>query len=145
MHKKRIVGFSILTAVLAGVSVSIWLISNRANGYENLEAHIYEMRTYSVAPGRLEDLHTRFQRHTNHLFEKHGMKLIGYWTPVGKEDTLVYLLAHRDRESAEESWQGFFADPVWQKVQRESEPDGQPLVTDAVVQFLEPTDYSPLR
>src|SRR5262245_56251241 len=56
----------------------------------------FEMRTYTAAPGKLDDLHARFRNHTNKLFQKHGMTLIGYWTPAegeGSKNTLVYILA----------------------------------------------------
>ena len=41
---------------------------------------IYEMRTYTTHPGKLDDLHNRFRKHTNGFFIKHGMTLVGYWT-----------------------------------------------------------------
>ena len=41
-------------------------------------------------------LHARFRDHTTALFKKHGMTIIGYWQPVAKPNTLVYLLAYKD-------------------------------------------------
>ncbi len=46
------------------------------------DGRIFEMRTYTTNPGKLDDLHKRFSTHTNHIFVKHGMTLIGYWTPT---------------------------------------------------------------
>src|SRR6266700_2904057 len=63
----------------------------------------FEMRTYTAAEGKLEALHARFRDHTNALFLKHGMTVIGYWVPMppakeGEADrsknTLVYILAY---------------------------------------------------
>ncbi len=34
---------------------------------------LFELRTYTAAPGKLDDLHARFRDHTCKLFEKHGM------------------------------------------------------------------------
>ena len=42
----------------------------------------FEMRTYIAAPGKLDALNARFRDHTNKLFVKHDMELIGYWTPA---------------------------------------------------------------
>ena len=39
---------------------------------------VFEMRTYYCHPGRLEALNKRFREHTNRLFVKHGMELVGY-------------------------------------------------------------------
>src|SRR5436190_22453387 len=74
---------------------------------------LFEMRTYITHEGKLDDLHKRFREHTNKLFEKHGMTLIGYWTPVDgpqAKNTLVYILAYPDRDAREKSWKEFSDD-----------------------------------
>jgi hypothetical protein len=110
----------------------------------------FELRTYKAAPGKLDALHARFRDHTVGLFSKHGMGHFGYWTPTdrnkGADDTLIYLLIHKSREAAAESFQAFRADPVWQKVKSESEKDGSLTLPDGVKsEFLKPTDYSPTK
>lgn len=105
---------------------------------------VYELRTYTTNPGKLPDLHKRFRDHTMRLFEKHGIKNIGYWVPLDKPDTLVYLVAHKSREAATQSWREFLADPEWQRVFKESHKNGV-LVKKVERQFLSPTDYSPLK
>jgi hypothetical protein len=106
------------------------------------------MRTYYAAPGKLEALHARFRNHTNKLFVKHGMELIGYWVPQdkdkGADNKLVYILAHKDREAAKKSWAGFIGDPEWKKAQAESEANGK-LVEKVESVFLSATDYSPVK
>ena len=107
----------------------------------------FEMRTYTANDGKMAELHKRFREHTNRLFEKHGMTLVGYWTPVdGPEaaNTLVYILAYPSREAREKSWKDFQADPDWQAAYKASHANG-PLVKKAVSQFLNPTDYSPIK
>ncbi len=107
----------------------------------------FEMRTYTAAEGKLEALNARFRDHTNALFLKHGMTVIGYWTPTDGErakNTLVYILAYPDRESRETMWKAFQADPDWVKGRTESEKDGK-LVTNVKSEFLNATDYSPIK
>ena len=109
---------------------------------------VFEMRTYTTNEGKMEALHKRFREHTNRLFQKHGMELVGYWTPQdekdGKADKLVYLLAYPSRKAAEASWKAFRDDPEWQKVSQESHKDGV-LVKKVESVFLDPTDYSPIK
>jgi hypothetical protein len=107
-------------------------------------ARVFELRTYHCHPGRLDALHTRFRDHTNYLFVKHGMSLIGYWTPADKEDTLVYVVAFASAEAREAAWNGFRNDPAWQKARAESEKAG-PIVDKVESQLLAATDYSPIR
>lgn len=108
---------------------------------------LFEMRTYVANDGKFEALHQRFREHTNKLFEKHGMTLVGYWVPAdGPEaaNTLVYILAYPNREAREKSWKAFMADPDWQAAYKASHANG-PLVKAVKTQFLNPTDYSPIK
>ena len=105
---------------------------------------IFEMRTYYTHPGRLDALNARFREHTNKLFVKHGMDLIGYWTPQGKDNTLIYILAYPSREAREASWKAFGADPDWKAAREASEKDGK-IVDKVESVFLDPTDYSPIK
>jgi len=111
------------------------------------ENRLFELRTYTTHPDRLDALHTRFRDHTNRLFKKHGMQLIAYWTPVEGDEaknTLVYVLAYPNREAREESWKAFRNDAEWKKVYAESKVDG-PIVMKVDSKFLTPTDYSPIK
>jgi hypothetical protein len=108
---------------------------------------LFEMRTYVANDGKFEALHQRFRDHTNKLFQKHGMELVGYWVPAdGPEaaNTLVYILAYPNREAREKSWKAFMADPDWQAAYKASHANG-PLVKTVKTQFLNPTDYSPIK
>ena len=40
---------------------------------------IYELRVYTTIPGRMPALLARFQDHTLKIWEKHGIKQIGFW------------------------------------------------------------------
>jgi hypothetical protein len=107
------------------------------------ETRFFELRTYSAAPGKLDDLLARFRDHTLKIFEQHGIVNIGYWLPeTNSENKLVYLLAYPSREAREKSWKEFFADPAWQAVAKESERNGK-LVSKVESVYLEATDFSP--
>ena len=108
---------------------------------------VFELRTYTAHPGRLEELHARFGDHTIQLFERHGMMNIGYFKPQDSplaENTLIYLLAHDSREAAEASWAGFRGDADWERVAEESRRNGR-LVENVESVFLDPTDYSKMK
>ncbi len=109
---------------------------------------VFEMRTYYTEEGRLPALNKRFREHTCDLFKKHGMELIGFWTPVnekdGKNDKLVYILAYPSLEAREKSWKAFQGDPEWTKARTESEKDGK-IVKKVESVFLNPTDYSAIK
>lgn len=107
----------------------------------------FEMRTYTTHPGRLDALNKRFRDHTNRLFEKHGMTLIGFWTPADapeSENTLVYILAFPSREARDASFKAFIADPEWIAARDASEKDGK-IVLKVESKFLTPTDYSKIK
>jgi hypothetical protein len=107
---------------------------------------IYEYRVYEAMPGKLPDLHARFRNHTMKIFEKHGIKNIGYWTSYAGEysDRLIYIIAFESMAHREKAWAAFQSDPEWQKVRAESEKNG--LLNRRVFNtFLTPTDYSPMK
>jgi hypothetical protein len=114
---------------------------------EPAAARVFEIRTYHCFPGRLDALHKRFREHTMKIFEKHGMKNVGYWVPQDSpahEDTLVYIISHASREQAKVNWAEFGADPEWKKVSDESQKDGK-IVEKVDSVFVDATDYSPLK
>lgn len=112
---------------------------------------LFELRTYTAMPGRLEDLHARFRNNTLRIFAKHDMTSMLYWRPAPNQpkmaDKMVYLLAFPSQEARNASWTAFSADPEWKKVSDESQKTG-PMLTSpggVISVQLTPTDYSPLR
>ena len=111
------------------------------------KARVFEIRHYTTEDGKLDALQGRFRNHTVKLFEKHGMESIGYWVPQDapqSKNTLIYILAHGDRDAATRSWDAFRNDPEWKRVKEESEARGK-IVNKVESMFLEPTDYSRIR
>jgi hypothetical protein len=112
------------------------------------DGRVFEMRTYTAHPGKLDALNARFRNHTLAIFKKHGMENVWYGVPMdgqpGAGEKLVYILAHKSRAAAEASWKAFRSDPDWVKARTESEKDG-PLVAKLESVFLSATDYSPFK
>jgi NIPSNAP len=110
------------------------------------DSRVFELRTYVTHPGKLPNLLTRFRDHTCKLFEKHGMKNIGYWVPTdpakGADNTLIYVIAHKSRDAAKASWAAFVADPDWQAAAKASEAGGKILAAKPGAVFMTTTDYS---
>ena len=124
-----------LIGFAAGVSVG-----------QEKKTRVYELRTYTVLPGRLPALHKRFADHTMKLFEKQGMRNEMYWVPTDdarKDNTLIYFLSHESQEAADRSWKAFQADPDWIKVRDASEADGKILAKPPERVYMKLTDYSP--
>jgi hypothetical protein len=117
---------------------------NRAGG----PPRVFELRTYTAAEGKLAALDARFRDHTLALFAKHGITNLGYFHPTdadkGATNTLVYFIAHANRDAATASWKAFREDPVWVKARTESEKNGK--LTDKVESvFLNAVDFSAVK
>lgn len=143
-----------VAARMAGAVVLLALgyVAGRAAGPEPAalaaqDTRVYELRTYTTNEGKLDALNARFRDHTTRLFEKHGMKNVGYWVPVDEplsKNTLIYVLEHKSRDAAKASWAAFQKDPDWVKARTESEAQGR-IVSKVDSVFMQPTDYSPMK
>ena len=108
-----------------------------------ISTNLQELRVYQAVPGKLPALNSRFADHTTHLFEKHGIRNVGYWThDVGANNHLCYMAGHAGLADREKNFAAFGADPDWQKARAESERDG-PLTVKTQSSILQPTAYSP--
>lgn len=134
---------------LLAIAVAGAFLFGRASAQPGNESktRVFEIRTYTTHPGRLDALNARFRDHTTRIFEKHGMTNVGYWVPLDEpksQNTLIYVLAHESREAADKSWDAFRNDPEWKKAQADSEADGK-IVEKVDRIFVAPTDYSPMK
>jgi hypothetical protein len=129
-------------------SAALLAVAPKSNGAEaSSGSRLFEMRTYITHDGRLDALNQRFSNHTNRLFAKHGIDIVGFWVPTTEPEstnTLVYIIAFPSREAREASWKAFQADPEWKAAKEASEKDG-PIVKKVISQFMTPTDYSPIK
>lgn len=135
---------ALLTIALAFVSGTAFQSQHEIYAQSN---KVYELRTYTTAPGRLPALLSRFGGGEIDLFIKHGMTSVGYWVPDSEElseNTMVYMVAHESREAAVKSWSAFGNDPAWHAMRDQSRESG-PIVIGVVNQFLDPTNFSPAQ
>jgi hypothetical protein len=107
---------------------------------------VHELRIYHAMPGRLPALLKRFETVTVRLFEKHGIKQIGYWTvAIGESNQdLIYILQWESLGEREQKFASFQADPEWIEARRKSEENG-PLLTSFSNTIMTPTSFSALR
>lgn len=108
---------------------------------------IFELRTYTCLPGKLENLNARFRDHTLKLFEKHGMVNLTYWfteEKSGEQPKLVYLLAHKNMEAAKASWDAFRVDPDWISARDASEAEGK-IVEKVESLYLKALPFSAVK
>jgi hypothetical protein len=107
---------------------------------------IYELRVYRALPGRMPNLLARFKDHTLPIFERHGIRPIGFWTTaIGESNNdLTYILSWESLAESEAKRAAFLNDPAWHKVRDESERDG-PIVATIRNEMLTPTAFSALK
>jgi hypothetical protein len=135
---------AVLAAEISGWKNRDGLDPNVAGSGE-VSTVVYELRVYHASPGRLGDLLARFRDHTIAIFNRHGLESVAYWIPTDdaeKDKTLIYILRHPSRETAETNWKSFRDDPEWKAVKEKSEAKG-PLVDKIDSTYMALTDFSP--
>jgi hypothetical protein len=106
---------------------------------------VYELRVYHLNEGKLPLILERFRTRETAIFARLGMHGVAYWTPTDEPlagRTLIYLLRHKSRAAATESWAKFKVDPEWVAVKAETEKDGA-FVVKAESTFMRLTEFSP--
>ena len=107
---------------------------------------IHELRIYRCAPNRLGALLRRFETSTLQIWEKHGIRPIGFWTTaIGESNQdLTYLLEWNSLDEREKKWGAFQSDPEWVARRAESERDA-PIVASIANYILQPTKFSAIK
>jgi hypothetical protein len=113
------------------------------------DSRCFEIRFYTVDPSRdgvgqfkggINELHQRFREGEVEVFEKNGVDVLAVWQNLDDPNTLVYLLAYKDRAAREAGWAAFGADPRWTELRTKY---FVPLTSK--VTFMSATDYSPMK
>jgi len=113
---------------------------------------VFELRDYTTPAGKIAPLDARFRDHTVKLFAKHGITSLGYWHPTdadqGAGARLIYIVAHKSKESGLASFKEFGADPDWKAAKVNSEQNaGGPLTIKGGVKstYLKAVEFSPIK
>ena len=146
MSRQTVRSLGVAAAIFAAGFVARDLLPSAAV-VEAQGTKVFELRTYTAPEGKLPNLQARFRDHTRRIFDKHGMKSVGYWVPQDAplhDNTLIYILEHKSRDAAKQSWAAFQKDPEWQKVANESQVNGK-IVARVESVFMDATDYSAIK
>jgi hypothetical protein len=147
MSMRKTIAFAAVTFAFVAGFAAHRLQDPVSSLHAQSSARVYELRTYTAAPGKFDALNTRFRDHTVRLFAKHGVKDITYLTPTEGPlmgNTIVYVIPHASRDAAKAFWAAFLADPEWVKAKAASEVNG-PLTTKVEALWLKATDYSAMK
>ncbi len=106
------------------------------------QARCFELRMYTATNqrGDINMLHQRFREQEVAIFEKHGAEVVAVWQRLDDPNTLVWMLAYRDRAHRDEVWAGFAADPDWATLRAK-----YPASVSIEAYCMSSTDYSTLR
>ena len=107
---------------------------------------IYEYRVYEAMPGKMPAL-VEMMSKTVAVFERLGVKVVGYWTPTIGEpsDRFIYMLGFDSLEHRQKAWAGFGQDPEWQKFRAEVAEREGTITARTFNSILRPTSYSPAQ
>jgi hypothetical protein len=84
---------------------------------------IYEIRLYTIVPGRFDVAFDRFEKHLPQLFDRHGIRNAGRWQATAGPGgpMFIYLLAYNDLAEREEQWTAFYQDQEWSEVRSDTQ------------------------
>jgi hypothetical protein len=141
---------SMLSILVALVAVSSFAADSAntpsPSAFPVKDTRFFELRTYHAAPGKLDALQARFRDHTNKLFAKHGIEILGFWVPENKEgqteNSLVCILAFPSHDARDRIWKEFATDVEWLAVKPDSEKNGK-LIEKVDMVYMTAADFSP--
>jgi hypothetical protein len=140
MLRKWISGATLLVIVF-GLG---FLAGRQAEVNAQSRNRVFELRIATTSnKEKLNVLMNRFRGGEVKIWERLGMKGVGFWVPADSpksENTLIYILAHESRQQADASWAKFRDDPEWVAFPK---TDLGPVTVDRT--FMEPVDFSPLK
>jgi hypothetical protein len=108
----------------------------------------FELRIYSVLPGKLDAFRKRWRDFAVPIYQRHGLHSVGWWVAEKPDaegnDQFVCLLAGDSSAAIQKSIDDFHQDAEWQRVMRETEATGK-LRSGVTVYKLLPADFSSLK
>jgi len=108
----------------------------------------FDLRLYTVPPGKLDAFRNRWRDFAVPIYERHGLHSVGWWTAESKDadgnDQVVCLLAGESIPAVLSSIDEFHKDAEWIRVEKETESKGK-LRSGVISYKLMPTDFSALK
>ncbi len=106
------------------------------------DSRCFELRMYTAEPevdgvGGINNLHQRFREKEVAIFQKLGAEVLAVWQRLDDPNTLVWMLAYRDRAHRQEVWDAFRTDPEWLALLEK-----YPVPISAETYMMSATDYS---
>lgn len=128
----------LLRLSVLGIAVAMTAVPSLAE-----DRSLYELQTYAVEDGRLGEVVEVMGDHAVPNWQRHGIELLGAWTPINSADARVVLLfKHADKATATSAWQAFQSDADWRTAIGQLAASGNPIQRVNRF-FLTATDYSP--
>jgi len=106
------------------------------------DSRCFELRMYTAEPevdgvGGINNLHQRFREQEMAIFEKLGAEVLAVFQRLDDPNTLVWVLAYRDRAHRQEVWDAFRTDAEWLALLAK-----YPVPISAETYMMSATDYS---
>ena len=106
---------------------------------------VFELRIVTMQDkAKLDEVLRRYRAGQVRLWEKHGMKPIGFWVPTEaprSDNTVIFVHSHKSRAAADESRATFAKDPEWAALPKLGDI-GQAKIESI---FMAATDFSPIQ
>ena len=113
------------------------------------EPGFFELRIYTTLPGERDALAARFGDYTTRIYERHGIRNVGYWLAASGEHadrTFVYMRGYPSRRARDERLREAHADPEFLEVVTATERNPDTRLIESVQSLdLLPTDYSAIK
>ena len=101
---------------------------------------MYTAEPESDGKGGIDNLHRRFREGEVAIFERLGAEIIAVWQRNDNPNTLVWMLAYRDRAHRDEVFRAFASDPEWRELLEK-----YPVPITIEEYMMSASDYSSLK
>ncbi len=112
------------------------------------DTRAFDLRIYSVLPGKLDAFRNRWRDFAVPIYERHGLHSVGWWAAEKRDadgnDQFICLLAGKSIPAIQRAIGEFHKDGDWIRIEKETEANGK-LRTGATAYKLVPADFSPIR
>ncbi|MFB9659924.1 NIPSNAP family protein [Glycomyces mayteni] len=83
-----------------------------------IPCHVYELRQYTLKPGRRDELVELFERELIEPQEDAGMRIVGQFRDLDRPDRLVWVRGFGDMATRAAALTAFYGGPVWKEHSR---------------------------